>query len=186
MAYILQFPREFLVFVDETGTDLRDQLRKFGYSIRGLPAECKRLLTRGTRISAMVAMSSDGVEAYELCTGTTDAIKFLDFLRGSLIPNMNPFPDKHSIIVMDNCTIHHVQEVKDLIEQFGIMVIYLPPYSPDYNPIEELFSYLKYYLKQHEDLIQALPTPATVVIEEALESVTSSKCNGWINDSKYD
>ena len=55
---------------------------------------------------------------------------------------MQPFPDKHSVVIMDNCSIHHVAEVKDLIEDAGILLLFLPPYSPDYNPIEELFSYL--------------------------------------------
>ena len=72
MANIIQYPRDFLVWVDETGTDRRDQLRKFGYSIQGQPATCKRLLFRGTRISAIVAMSSSGVEAYELSTGSVN------------------------------------------------------------------------------------------------------------------
>ena len=98
---------------------------------------------------------------------------------------MQPFPDKHSVVIMDNCSIHHVAEVKDLIEDGGILVLFLPPYSPDYNPIEELFSYLKYYLKEHEDLIQVIPTPIPI-IEAALDSVTKSKCHGWINDCGYD
>ena len=115
MANILQYPREFIVWVDETGSDRRDQLRKFGYSIRGEPATCKRLLVRGTRVSAVVGMSSNGVLGYELYTGSTDSIKFLDFIRGTLIPSMQQFPDKHSILVMDNCSIHHVQEVKDML-----------------------------------------------------------------------
>ena len=62
MANILQYPRDFQVWVDETGSDRRDQLRKFGYTLRGLPPVCKRLRARGTRISAIVGMSSDGVE----------------------------------------------------------------------------------------------------------------------------
>ena len=127
-------------------------------------------------------MSSDGVEAYELSVGSTNSSTFFDFVRGSLIPTMQPFPDKHSIIVMDNCSI---QEIKDFIESLGIVILFLPPYSLDYNPIEELFSSLEYYLKEHEDLIQALPT-SVPVIEEALESVTSIKCNQWISDSGYD
>ena len=178
-------PSRLFVWVDETGSDRRDQLRKFGYSIRGQPATCKRLLTRGIRISAIVAMSSDGVLAHELHTGSTDSKIFIDFIRGSLIPSMRPFPDKHSIIIMDNCTIHHSQELKDLVESVGILLLYLPPYSPDYNLIEELFSYLKYYLKKYEDLIQALPTPVTI-IETALDSITISKCNGWIDGCHYD
>ena len=185
MANILQYPRDFIVWVDETGSDRRDALHKFGYALRGQPAVCKRLLVRGQRISAVVAMSSDGVEAYELSVGSTNFSTFFDFVRGSLVLTMQPFPAKHSIIVMDNCSIHHVQEIKDFIESLGIVILFLPPYSPDYNPIEELFSYLKYYLKEHEDLIQVLPTPVPV-IEEALESVTSTKCNHWISDSGYD
>ena len=178
MADILQYPREFLVWVDETGTD------RIGYALRGQPAVCKQLLSRGTRSSAIVAMSSDGVEAYELLVGSTDSKRFFDFIRGSLIPMTQPFPGKNSIVIMDNCSIHHIQEVKDLFESVGVLLMYLPPYSPDFNPIEELFSYLKYYLKGHEELIQSLPTPLSV-IEAALESVTSSKCHGWINDSGY-
>lgn len=185
MANVLQFPRNFFVWVDETGSDRRDQLRKFGYAVRGWPAIKSHFLTRGTRISAVVAMSSDGVEAYELYTGSTDAIKFFDFIRGSLIPSMAPFPGEHSILILDNCSIHHAQHIKDFLNNMGILVLFLPPYSPDFNPIEELFSYLKYYLKEHDQLIESLPS-SIPVIEAGLNSVTSSKCNGWINDSYYD
>ena len=141
MANVLQYPRDFFVWVDETGSDRRDQLRKFGYAVRGLPATSKHLLTRGTRITAIVAMSSDCVEAYELSSGSTDSIKFFDFVRGSLLPSMKPFPNTHSILILDNCSIHHAQHLKDFLENMGIMLLYLPPYSPDFNPIEELFSY---------------------------------------------
>ena len=48
---------------------------------------------------------------------------------------------------MDNCSIHHIQEVKNILLQAGILLLYLPPYSPDLNPAKELFSYVKYYLK---------------------------------------
>ena len=124
MANLLQYPHDFLVWMDETGSDRRDQLRKFGYAIRGQPAICKQLVSRGTRISAIVAMSSDGVEAYELSLGSTNSKTLLDFVRGSLIPITRPFPDKHSIVIMDNCSIHHVQEVKDLFESFGVLLMY--------------------------------------------------------------
>ena len=74
---------------------------------------------------------------------------FYNFVRGSLIPNMNPFDGSSpkSIVVMDNCSIHHVQEVANLFQSTGILVMFLPPYSPDYNPVEEAFSFVKYYLK---------------------------------------
>ena len=62
---------------------------------------------------------------------------------------------------MDNCSIHHVSEVEQLFDAVGI-VLFLPPYSPDYNLIEQTFSYVKYYLKQH-DLIQTIGNPEVVV-----------------------
>ena len=69
---------------------------------------------------------------------------------------MQPFPGDRSVLVMDNCSVHHAQEMKDLLRDAGILLLYLPPYSPDYNPIEELFSYAKYYLKEHDEVAQAL------------------------------
>lgn len=51
---------------------------------------------------------------------------------------------------MDNCSVHHVPEVKGMFMNVGIPVFFLPPYSPDYNPIEEMFSYVKTYLRRHD------------------------------------
>ena len=128
---------------------------KFGYQIWGLAPTYHRILNRGTRVSAIAALCSEGVLAYETLTGTTNGGTFVDLLRGSLIPCMQSFPASKSIIVMDNCSIHHVQEVKDLFEAVGILLIFLPPYSPDYNPCEEMFSY---YLKDHDEILQSLNT----------------------------
>ena len=75
----------------------------------------------------------------------------------------------HSILVMDNCSIHHVQPVLDTLKQMGILVLLLPPYSPDMNPIEEMFSYIKYYLKDHDPILQALDDPVPL-IEASFES----------------
>ena len=82
MAEVLQYSREFFVWLDETGSDRRDQIRKFGYSLRGYPPRYFRLLVRGTRVSSVVAMSSEGVLAMDMTTGTMNGDKFLDFIRG--------------------------------------------------------------------------------------------------------
>ena len=82
---------------DETGSDLRGALHEFEYALPGQPAICKWLLVHGERICAIVAMPSDGVEAYELSVGSTNPSTFLSFVRGRLIPTVQPFPDKHSI-----------------------------------------------------------------------------------------
>ena len=71
---------------------------------------------RGKRVSAIAAISSDGLVAVELTTDSVNAEKFLDFVRGSLIPEMEPFDGsiKKSIVILDNCSIHHVGVVKQL------------------------------------------------------------------------
>ena len=186
MARVLKFPHEFLVCCDETGSDRRDQIRKFGYSLRGQTPVYHRYLhvVRGTRISSMLAMTLSGVLTYKFHTGTIDGNKFFNFVQGSLIPNMQSFPGPHSILIMDKCSIHHVEEVKQELEAAGILVIFLPPYSPDYNPCEELFSYAKYYLKDHDQILQCTDKPEEI-LKSAFDNVPESQSNNWITHSGY-
>ena len=95
-----------------------------------------------------------GVVSTEMTKGTVDGNKFTEFVEGKLIPEMMPFDGENfkSIAILDNCSIHHVSEVEAAFKQAGIFVYYFPPYSPDLNPLEELFSYFKYYFKDHEVL----------------------------------
>jgi len=78
----------------------------------------------------------------------------------------------------------HAHDVTTLLSSFGILVLFFPPYSPDYNPIEELFSYIKYYLKAHDYIIQAVGDPLPI-IHSTFQSVSKSQCDGWINHSGY-
>lgn len=98
----------------------------------------------------MVAMGSQGILTFDFLMGTLNGNRFFDFIRRHLIPCMQQFPAPNSILIMDNCSVHHVDEVRAELHSAGLMVIYLPPYSPDFNPCEELFSYMKYYLKDHD------------------------------------
>ena len=97
---------------------------------------------------------------------------------------MQPFLAPGSVLIMDNCSIHHIQEVKDILLQAGILLLYLPPYSPDLNPAEELFSYVKYYLKSHDEILQ-YSSDSKDIIKSAFESVTNEQCNKWITHSGY-
>ncbi len=84
-----------------------------------------------------------------------------------------------SIVVLDSCSIHHTVKVEGLFKQARILVIFLPPYNPDFNPAEELFSYVKYYLKEHDEVLQAMNDPIPL-IQAASDSVSEEKCIGWI------
>ena len=87
-------------------------------------------------------------------------------------------------MLLDNCAIHYAHDVKNLFNSFGVPVFFIPPYSPDYNPIEEFFSYVKYYLKAHDDIIQTIDDP-TPIIHSAFQSVKKCNCEGWIDHSGY-
>ena len=128
------------VWVDETGSDDRNRRMKFGYSLRGEPPVCHHLLHCGRRISAIAAMSTDGVVTYDLVHGSVNGEKFIQFLQGKLVPEMLLYDGENplSILVMDNSSIHNVQPVLDTPKQMGIIVLFLPPYSLDMNPIEEI------------------------------------------------
>ena len=65
---------------------------------------------------------------------------------------MNPYPAARSVLVMDNASIHHSEEVKLLCEAAGVRLEYLPPYSPDYNPIELSFHCLKVWMRRNKTL----------------------------------
>ena len=115
--------------MDESGSDARNHIRKFGYAPLGQAPVYHRFLSRGKRISAIAAISSEGLVGVELTTGSVNAEKFLDFVHGTLIPEMQPFDGskKRSIVILDNCSIHHTRLVKEALQDAGILVIYLPP-----------------------------------------------------------
>ena len=86
---------------------------------------------------------------------------------------------------MDNASVHHTHEVVSLFQSVGILLLFLPPYSPDLNPIEETFSYIKGYLRKHDTLLQVIPDPSTVV-RSAFNSLTPQMCQNWIRHGGYD
>jgi len=186
VAYCSALGKHQFVWVDETGCDKRDHIRKYGYSFRGIPPVSQRLLVRGERVNAILALSMKGVIAFSTMTGPVNGSVFYDFVRGTLIPNMQVYDGENpnSIVIMDNCSVHHVQEVEDVIQQSGILPLFLPPYSPDLNPVEEAFSYIKGYMRKHDDLLQC-GIKINDVLTAAITSISVKQCLSWITDSGY-
>ena len=185
MASVYMFSKDMFVWVDESGSDSKDQLRKYGYALRGERAVCRRLLVRGKRVSAIAAISTEGLVALELTDGSVNGDTIFDFVRGSLIPEINSFDgcSPMLIAVMDNCSIHHTEDVAKLFQNAGILLMFLPPYSPDTNPIELAFGYVKAYLKEHQDLLGFINH--THIVHAAFNSITKEQCKGWISKSGY-
>lgn len=179
---------EMMVFVDETGSDNRDSMRKFGYSLRGQRATTRRLLCRGKRVNSVAAMDMDGIICVDSTTDSMNGDTFCNFLEYSLLPQLLPFngSNPRSVVFLDNASIHHVSHAIYLIQSVGALVHFLPPYSPDLNPIEELFSKVKAVLKENDQAIQQIGQECVVdIVQAAFSSITADDCIGWFQHAGY-
>ncbi len=104
------------------------------------------------RINAIGVVSSAGVEDVHLHEGNVNGDVFEDFVRTSLLPMLMPFNGINSVVILDNASLHHMESVTAMINVVGALVRFLPPYSPDLNPIEEVFSKVKSVLKANDDV----------------------------------
>ena len=92
--------------------------------------------------------------------------------------------NSESIVVIDNGSIHHSESVVNSITSVGDLPVYLPPYSPGLNPIEEAFSSVKAFLKAHEVIANSSRDIETI-IQAAFHCITIDKCKGWFSDCGY-
>ena len=187
MADISLYDVSMLVWLDETGCDDRNYRRKYGYSMRGIPPCDHRLLVRGTRYSVIPVVSSEGVHDVYIAQGNMNGERFAKFVREYVVPILLPFDGSNprSVLVMDNASIHHVQEISDIIEaQAGAKLCYLPPYSPDLNPVEGVFSQAKNIMKANDKLLSATTAPRAI-LAMIFGMITQSDCLGHISHCGY-
>lgn len=137
---------------------------------------------RGEHISCIVAMSVQGIVAIKIARGNVDGDTFYNFVCTSLLTKLMPFhcANPNSVLILDNCSVHHVDEVDQALRDCGVLTHYLPPYSPDYNPIELAFSKVKYVIKSLEAEMQAVNDLETIVLA-AFATITPANCQEWIN-----
>ena len=134
------YKANMFVFLDETGTDRREAFRKYGYGWRGKPVLAHKLLVRGQHFSTIAFMSTVGLLDCATVTGGVNGDMFYEFVHSKLLYHLNPFNGSNLQSIVDNASIHSVEGIVEMIQQVGAIVIFLPPYSPDYNPIEELLT----------------------------------------------
>jgi transposase len=166
-----------LVFVDEMGANTSlSSLR--AWSKRGERAHCSVPRNRGRNTTLLASMSAEGVGPSLAVEGTTTRPVFETYVEKVLLPSLQ----RGQIVVMDNLTAHKGDRIRELIESAGCELLYLPPYSPDLNPIEEAFSKIKGLLRKagarsREALIEALG--------RALEAITSRDARGFFEHCGY-
>jgi transposase len=145
------FSANQLVFIDETGSDERTGDRQYGWARIGERARVSRWFGRRDRVSLLGAYTIEGYIAGITFSGTCNAELFEEFIIDYLLPLCNPYPQPRSVLIMDNASIHHAfaDRLETACRAKGVWLRFLPPYSPDFNPIEESFNDLKSYIRRH-------------------------------------
>lgn len=168
---------ERLIFVDECGTHT-SLAPIYGYAPRGERLYLSVPRNRGKNTTLLSSISLEGVGPSLAVEGSTTARVFETYVEKVLAPSLK----ESQIVVMDNLSAHKPKRIRELIEQRGCELVYLPSYSPDYNPIEEAFAKIKNLLRKaaarsKETLIEA--------IGAALKAVTADDIRGFFEHAGY-
>ena len=131
-----------LVFIDETWFTT-NMTRRYGRSQRGRRLVAKVPYGHWKTTTFIGALRHDSLTAPTVLDGAVNGAMFLAYVHQQLVPTLRP----GDIVVMDNLASHKVAGVRRAIEQAGARVVYLPPYSPDFNPIEMVFAKLKHLVR---------------------------------------
>ena len=166
-----------LVFVDESGTNL-SLTRRYGRAPRGQRVVGSVPRNHGPNVTLLAAMGREGITAAMTMTGATDGAVWALFVREVLVPSLHP----GQIVLWDNLSVHKNQQLCRLIEAQGCQVRFLPPYSPDFSPIEQAFSKLKTRLRQAGTRTR----PALEdTIAAGLDPITAGDATAWFRHCGY-
>lgn len=132
----------------------------------------------GDNITILGSLSCTGLEAVMTINGAVDAAVFRAYVNQVLVPTLAP----GDIVVMDNLGSHKVAGIREAIEGVGVTLIYLPPYSPDWSPIEPCWSKLKTFLRAAKARTREALTQA---IGAAFDTITASDARGWFMHCGY-
>jgi transposase len=166
-----------LVFLDETGLNTK-MARRHGRCLRG--ERCHSTVPHGHWQSStfIAALRHEGLAAPFLVEGPVDADVFTIYLQEVLGPHLR----RGDTLILDNLATHKIQSVGPILADRGVRLRYLPPYSPDLNPIELAFAKLKAHLRQAaarnwEELLAALAG--------SLDAFTAQHCSAFFRHAQY-
>ena len=170
-------PGARLLFVDESGAHTK-MARRGGRTAIGKRLVCHVPFGRYETRTLIAAVRLDGVRAPWVFSGAMNGEMFLAWVRQGLAPTLQP----GDWVIMDNLATHKVAGVREAIEAVGAYLLYLPPYSPDFNPIENMWSKIKQHLRSlaprtAEDLLLAAAA--------AFAAVSTADCRGFFLHAQY-
>ena len=135
-------------------------------------------LNTPTATTVLSSIRLDGTTIFTTYQGGTTAARFREYIENQLVPSLK----KEDLVVMDNMRSHHAKTVTEYLDKAGIHYTYLPPYSPDLNPIEKMWSKMKAILrKQKVRVASELPE----AVKKTLEMIRHTDCEGWFHACGY-
>ena len=168
---------ERLVFIDETWTKT-NMTRTHGRSLCGTRLVAKVPHGRWRTLTFIAALRRDQITAPCVFDGPINGISFRAYVEQVLVPTLKP----GDIVIMDNLGSHKADAIRRIIRAAGATAVFLPPYSPDFNPIEQAFSKLKSDLrKQDARSVDAV----CASIGRLLDRFTPTECANYFENSGY-
>lgn len=168
---------EQLVFLDESGATT-EMTRRYGRAPRG--ERVGEAVPQGHwhTVTMLAALTTRGLQAPMTIESPTDGDIFLAYLEQVLCPQLHP----GQVVILDNLAAHKVEGVQELVENTGARLLYLPPYSPDFNPIEQAWSKIKQLLRSAKArTVETLES----AIAAALAEITVQNASAWFADCGY-
>ena len=165
------------MFLDESGATT-EMTRRYGRAPRGQRIGEATPAGHWHTLTLLGALTLQGMLASMTVESPTDGDVFLAFLEQVLCPRLQP----GQIVILDNLGAHKVAGVRQLVEARGARLIYLPPYSPDFNPIEQAWSKIKQQLRSAKArLVEVLEQAAA----EAIALITAENAAAWFRHCGY-
>ena len=166
-----------LVFLDESGVNT-NLTRRYGRSKGKRRVMDSAPLNTPKTTTILSSVRADGTTIRNIFSEALNGEIFLKYIKENLVPSLH----SGDFVIMDNLRCHKVQGVKEAIESVGAFVMYLPPYSPDFNPIEMMWSKIKAVLRKLkartvDALLSALPY--------AFSAVSTDDIRGWFIAAGY-
>jgi len=172
-----RWPADKLVFIDESGVNLA-LTRRQAWGPRGERVVDDVPVGRWETYSVIAALREEGVTAPMVLRGAMDTESMRAWVRTQLAPTLR----RGDIVVLDNISFHDDQEVAELIARRGARLEFLPPYSPDLNPIEEAWGKVKTILRAAKArVLEAL----IWALDEGLSATSPQDCQGWFQHAGY-
>jgi transposase len=165
------------IFLDEMGSNL-SLTRRYGRAAPGERVRDQVPGDRGGNISTIGAIGVDGIRTGLSVPGAIDGETMLFFVEELLVPTLT----RGDIVLMDNASIHKLDDIEDAIEAAGAGLLFLPPYSPDLNPIEHAWSKVKARLRA---LKPRTPPALLDALVTAFAAITPQDLQGWFRHCGY-